>query len=95
MMKTVINNASPMITVLGGTCWVPTAVRAREKTMMILKKEVTEIRKNGIREMRARERISWMLLLNWGEAMRSRRSMRAARGEGACAKAGAAVSSKQ
>jgi hypothetical protein len=36
---------------------------------MILRNEVTEIRKKGTREINASARISWTLLENWGEAM--------------------------
>jgi hypothetical protein len=69
MVKTVMNRARPMITELGGTCWVPMAVRKREKTIIIRKKEVTEIKKKGTREIREIARISWILLENCGEAM--------------------------
>jgi hypothetical protein len=72
MIKTVINSANPIKTELGGTCCVPTAVRRRAKTIMILKKEVTEIKKKGTSEIRARAKISCTLLENCGEAMISR-----------------------
>ena len=47
-----------MITELGGICWVPTAVRTREKTIIMRKKEVTDIRKKGIKDMSAMESIN-------------------------------------
>jgi hypothetical protein len=74
MTKTVKNRASPTRTEVGGTCWVPTAVRSRAKTMMILKKLVTEIKKKGTSEISEMPKISWILEENCGEPMMELRS---------------------
>lgn len=47
MMKAVRNIANEMITVFGGDCWMPMAVRSRESTITIRVKEVTMIKIEG------------------------------------------------
>src|SRR3989339_2168663 len=47
MTKKVRNNASEIITVLGGVCWIPIAVLKKESTTIILVNEVIIIRIEG------------------------------------------------
>lgn len=49
-MKNVINNASEIITVLGGDCCNPMAERKNDSTTMIRVKEVIIIKIDGARE---------------------------------------------
>ena len=69
MIKTVMNMAIPIRTEFGGTCCVPRAVLSRPKTMIILKKLVTEIKKKGTSEIMAMARIICTEEVNCGEAM--------------------------
>jgi hypothetical protein len=67
MVNIVMKRASPMRTEFGGVCAVPIADRIIDSTTMILRKEVMEMSRKGIRDITDIESNIWTLLLNPGE----------------------------
>jgi hypothetical protein len=46
-MNKVRNNAIPTNTTFGGVCWIPSAFRKKDKTMIVLVKDVIIIMREG------------------------------------------------